>query len=317
MNARQFYHVTAQFALAGFACLFSALVAATTVTIVGPVAYSYSQNSAVLTVAAIQNNSGTTSSGPLRLELVAYTIPFTGGNAWPAKLAQFELPPLGPNSSYTNVVSGPVPFQLPLSGTWYVSMVLTEYTGASDNDGFSVRDFSNISPAIVVGNPSAREAVLEYYYPPWDAYFITGIPAEIAALDAGQFPGWERTGYWFAAYDPAASQPLSSVAVCRFFNVSFAPRSSHFYALHGLGCEQTLALFPDWSLESANVFGMVLPDGAGRCPATTSPSYRLSHNGQGGAPHHRYTPDLVTRTALIDAGWTPEGYGIGVAFCSP
>ena len=110
---------------------------------------------------------------------------------------------------------------------------------------------------------------------------------------------------------------MSSVAVCRFFNVSFAPRSSHFYALHGLGCEQTLALFPDWSLESANVFGMVLPDGAGRCPATTSPIYRLYNNGQGGAPNHRYTPDLVTRTAMIEAGWTPEGYGIGVAFCSP
>ena len=105
--------------------------------------------------------------------------------------------------------------------------------------------------------------------------------------------------------------------MCRFFNDSFAPRSSHFYALRGYGCEQTLAQFPDWQLESPALFNMMVPDSAGHCPADTIPIYRLYNNGAGGAPNHRFTNDPSVRAQMIAAGWVPEGNGIGVTFCSP
>jgi hypothetical protein len=166
--------------------------------------------------------------------------------------------------------------------------------------------------------PVATQSVVEYYYAPFDHYFLTPVPEEIALCDASVAPcaGWVRTGKSFDAY-PATQAPASSVGVCRFFNDSFAPKSSHFYALHGLGCEQTLAAFPDWQLESSDLFNMLVPDAAGNCPARSVPVYRVYNNGMGGAPNHRFTTDLAVRAQMLAAGWVPEGNGIGVAFCSP
>jgi hypothetical protein len=167
------------------------------------------------------------------------------------------------------------------------------------------------------GTP-AKVTVVEYYNAVLDHYFITSLANEIALCDAGQSPcaGWVRTGESFNAYADAGGA-TGAVAVCRFFNDAYAPMSSHFYALHGLGCEDTLALFPDWKLESSDVFAMGAPNTDGTCPGTTIPVYRLYNNGAGGAPAHRFTIDPATRAQMIDAGWTPEGYGVGVAFCAP
>lgn len=171
-----------------------------------------------------------------------------------------------------------------------------------------------------VGSNGAPPAltVVEYHHAQFDHYFITPLPAEIALCDAGTPPceGWVRTGHSFNAY-ASDDAPSASASVCRFFNDSFAPRSSHFYALHGYGCEQTLAQFPDWRLESTALFNMMVPDGAGHCPASTIPVYRLYNNGAGGAPNHRFTTDMSVRAQMIAAGWVPEGNGIGVTFCSP
>ncbi len=160
--------------------------------------------------------------------------------------------------------------------------------------------------------------VVEYYHAAFDHYFITPLAGEIALCDAGTTPceGWLRTGHSFNGF-ASDSAPPASASVCRFFNNSFAPRSSHFYALHGFGCEQTIAQFPDWQLESSALFAMMVPDSAGRCPANTLPVYRLYNNGMGGAPNHRFTIDTSVRTQMIAAGWVPEGFGIGVTFCSP
>ena len=45
------------------------------------------------------------------------------------------------------------------------------------------------------------------------------------------------------------------------------------------------------------------------------PLYRLYNDGMGGAPNHRYTTSLTVRAAMIEAGWIPEGSGIGVIGC--
>ena len=165
---------------------------------------------------------------------------------------------------------------------------------------------------------SSRVTVVEYYDAAFDHYFLTPLASEIALCDAQQAPctGWVRSGRSFSAFASTAA-PTASVGVCRFFNDSFAPKSSHFYALHGLGCEQTIALFPDWQLESSALFNTYVPDASGNCVAGSIPVYRLYNNGMGGAPNHRYTTDVAVRAQMMAAAWVPEGNGIGVAFCAP
>jgi hypothetical protein len=164
----------------------------------------------------------------------------------------------------------------------------------------------------------ALVTLVEYYNAALDHYFLTPLPGEIALCDAGVAPcaGWTRTGAAFAAYanaDPAHG----AVAACRFFDDAYAPKSAHFYALRGLGCEETLARFPDWRLESDDLFAMAAPSPDGACPAATRPVYRLFNGGIGGAPDHRFTIDPAIRATMIARGWIAEGYGVGVAFCAP
>jgi YVTN family beta-propeller protein len=173
---------------------------------------------------------------------------------------------------------------------------------------------------IAPGTASAGVAmVIEYHHAGFDHYFITPKPAEIALLDARAppFQEWSRTGYAFNVYAPATA-PAGSVAICRFFNDSFAPKSSHFYAAHGFGCEDTLTYFPDWRLEDDRLFNAMLPDSvSGACPAGTVPVYRMYNNGMGNAPNHRFVTSFAERQNMIGAGWVAEGAGIGVGMCVP
>jgi hypothetical protein len=72
-----------------------------------------------------------------------------------------------------------------------------------------------------------------------------------------------------------------------------------------------------WTDEGA-VFGMLLPDTAGGCPAYAEPVYRLYNAGRGGAPNHRYVKARSVRDAMLARGWVAEGRGpLGVAMCAP
>jgi hypothetical protein len=160
--------------------------------------------------------------------------------------------------------------------------------------------------------------VVEYHNSDFDHYFITPVAAEIDLLDsrAPPFQAWSRTGFTFKAYaGPAAAQ--SSVDICRFFNSTFTPKSSHFYAPKGLGCETTVAEFQDWKLEDGKLFNAVLPNAAGVCPAGTLPVFRLYNNGSGGAPNHRFVTSLGEQQHMLNLGWVAEGAGVGVGMCAP
>ncbi len=193
-------------------------------------------------------------------------------------------------------------------------------THAIDRTGMPIPDVATNfagNAASVPGSggppPDGRTAV-EYLFPAWNMYFITAIPNEVTLLDSGQFPGWQRTGQQFHVY-PAGNAPANALPVWRFFSTSFAPKSSHFYT--ALPIEyNALLVNHDWQLEGP-VFEIQVPATDGSCPAATIPVYRLYNNGIGGAPNHRFTTDAATRTQMIAAGWVPEGYGIGVGFCSP
>ena len=154
---------------------------------------------------------------------------------------------------------------------------------------------------------------IEYRHAEWDHYFVTASTDEIAKLDAGVFVGWARTGESFKVL------PLDTVgtaSVCRFFSVSFAPKSSHFYTPSASECA-TVKQNPDWEFE-AEVFAVGLPDADGHCANGALPLYRLYNDGQGGAPNHRYTTNAATRAAMLAQGWISEGTGdLGVIACVP
>ena len=155
---------------------------------------------------------------------------------------------------------------------------------------------------------------IEYYYAAWNMYFVTAIPGEVTALDSGTFAGWQRTGYQFNVY-ASAGAPASALPVYRFFSTAFSPKSSHFYTASTVEYN-ALVVNPDWQLEG-QVFNIPLPANDGSCAAGTIPVYRVYNNGIGGAPNHRFTTDASVRLQMIGLGWSPEGTGVGVGFCSP
>jgi mono/diheme cytochrome c family protein len=184
------------------------------------------------------------------------------------------------------------------------------------NDGATNPLSVQLSGTGAGGSPGdgAKVVVTEFYNAALDHYFIATF--EAGELGKPPFQDWQPTGLTFNAYS-TGSPPASAVAVCRFFNDHFLGISTHFYAPHGLGCEQTISGFPDWTLETTDLFNAMLPDAAGNCPSGQIPVYRLFNNGMGGAPNHRFTTDLAVRAQMMAKGYTPEGYGIGVGWCAP
>jgi hypothetical protein len=160
---------------------------------------------------------------------------------------------------------------------------------------------------------------VEYYYAALDHYFVTAIPAEIVALDGGQFPGWVRTGLGFNVYG-AGSAVTGAGPVCRFYGSPAAGLDSHFYSASVLECQQVLQRFPGaWLLESEDVFEVFLSNlTTGQCPAGSIPVYRAWNNRADS--NHRYTTDLSVLQAMVAKGYLAEGYGPGpapTAMCSP
>lgn len=170
----------------------------------------------------------------------------------------------------------------------------------------------NIPESTSRSGGGGKATAVEFFHAGFRHYFLSANTGEIAKLDDGTFAGWSRTGETFKV-NTIGTEGLA--AVCRFFTVAFPPTSSHFYAPRGLGCEGTLTN-DKWQYEG-DVFSMALPDTAGNCPSGTIPVYRLYNNGQGGAPNHRFTTSLSTRSQMLAQGFSAEGAGIGVGMCSP
>ncbi|MEO8344194.1 MAG: hypothetical protein ABI607_00730 [Betaproteobacteria bacterium] len=166
----------------------------------------------------------------------------------------------------------------------------------------------------VGGAAAGTVSVIEYRNSDFDHYFMTPNPTDIQLLDSKTppFQAWSRTGRSFNAY-PNATAPAASVAVCRFFNSNFGSKSSHFFALHGFGCEDTINFFPDWTLEYDKYFNTLLPDVNSACAGGTVPLYRLYNQGMGGAPNHRFVTSLIDKQDMINQGWVDEG----VRMCLP
>jgi len=158
--------------------------------------------------------------------------------------------------------------------------------------------------------PAATQVpVIEYFNAGFGHYFMSADADEIAGLDAGAFGGaFVRTGRQFNGWNAPTT---ATVPVCRFFTVTFAPKSSHFYTADPVECEG-VKLNPDWQYEKI-AFHVAVPVG-GACAAGTTPIYRMYNNGQTGAPNHRFTSDLALYQQFTTTqNWSAEG----IAFCAP
>ena len=157
-----------------------------------------------------------------------------------------------------------------------------------------------------VGSATPIPAV-EYFHAGFGHYFMTAQADEIAGLDGGAYGGaFARTGREFDVFDGPVN---GAIPVCRFFTVTFAPKSSHFYTADPVECAGVKEN-PNWQYEKIAFYVRRYDAG---CPAGFAQVYRLYNNGMSGAPNHRYTTDLALYGTFANTqGWAPEG----VRFCA-
>ena len=157
-----------------------------------------------------------------------------------------------------------------------------------------------------VGSATPIPAV-EYFHAGFGHYFMTAQADEIAGLDGGAFGGaFARTGREFDVFDGPVN---GAIPVCRFFTVTFAPKSSHFYTADAGECE-IVNENPNWQYEKIAFYVRRYNGG---CPAGQVPVYRIYNSGMSGAPNHRYTTDLALYGTFVNTqGWAAEG----IKFCA-
>ncbi len=109
--------------------------AGSSVQMLGSAGYSHLANIVLLAADEIKN-TGASTSPQLRLELWLTTAPYASSGAGysPAKHA---LGTLAAGASVLKVSSGALPWIEPPPGPYYVAIVLTQFTGAAVNDGYS------------------------------------------------------------------------------------------------------------------------------------------------------------------------------------
>ncbi|MGC1819363.1 MAG: serine protease [Casimicrobiaceae bacterium] len=206
-----------------------------------------------------------------------------------------------------------------LRGGLYAGSASCSYKSGTDDysrlDNMLPLTRQYLTPGTGSGAPEA--VVVEYYNAGLAHYFMTSSPTEIADLDGGVHPGWERTGLRFLAYD---SQVAGTNPVCRFYRTP-GYGDSHFYSASPAECQAVIdnpVKYPGWTYESPNVFYIALPDPAtGACPSGDVPVWRFFNQT---TTNHRYTTDHAIRDQMRadPATWVAEGYGPDqVIMCSP
>jgi hypothetical protein len=123
------------------------------VAFVGSGAYTYAGSTAVLSADEVANFDPVGNlSGTLKLELWAAPAPYTGAYQSGYKLAEYRLGQLGGSFYFSNINSGNISFTPPPNGTWYLTMLLTEYVGGPADGGYTPRDYINFAP-VAFGPP--------------------------------------------------------------------------------------------------------------------------------------------------------------------
>ena len=292
----------------------SAAAVATDVRLVNFAGYSYIGNLANLQTDGVQNFD-TLPSGLLRLELWAFSSPYTLGMGG-YRLAVYAFDPVNPGAQTGPLDSGTVPFAGPPVGVWYFSMILTEFVeGSQGDDGYVLRYFINFPTPEYIGvapPPNKVEAV-EFYHGGMDHYFVAATAQDIRDLDTGVHSGWWRTGYSIFVWDAPGS---ATVPVCRYY-IPPGYGDSHFFSASAYECGIAPVMFPWIINESDAAFNIALPDpGTGTCAADEIPVYRLWNNRADS--NHRYTTSTAVKALMVANGYIAEGYGAdAAAMCAP
>ena len=142
--------------------------------------YSIDDGLVTMTMDNIENYNTDSGSSTLRMELWAFTSPYTGAaGATGYEIAVSEnITALGPGEFFQQDLTENALYNAPPDGAYYVSLFLTEYTGTSSADnGFQVDDYANFTDTLKVATPitltgaffSVPSAVFVgdgYYYDP-------------------------------------------------------------------------------------------------------------------------------------------------------
>lgn len=223
----------------------------------------------------------------------------TDGNLWFTQTSANRVARITPDGVVTEFAQG---ITVPIGGgAGPVGIAL----GADGNVWFALAGTGRI------GRISTSRRLVEYYNASLDHYFMTWVPDEIAALDAGtRIKGWTRTGLSVNAY---GAPPVLS-AVCRYY-IPPPFGDTHFFGRDAQECAATAARYPSFVLEAAGFVQVRLPN-AGECTADTNPVYRV-WNGRVDT-NHRYTTSRAIRDQMLQQGWVAEGDGIDrVTMCAP
>jgi serine protease len=154
-------------------------------------------------------------------------------------------------------------------------------------------------------------AVIEYFYPPANHYFLTASGAEAAFIDSGGAgAGWVRTGFGFRAWS-LGNIAAGTLPVCRFTGTPDIGPNSHFFTANATECA-IVQTNPYWLYEGLT-FRALVPS-AGVCAAGMAPVIRFFWPGTDVTlTRHRYVVDPTEAQRMRSAGWFEEG----PVFCAP
>ncbi|HKM56637.1 MAG TPA: immunoglobulin domain-containing protein [Isosphaeraceae bacterium] len=138
------------FAVTAACAAAAASMHATDVVLIGTAQFQVSGSSVILSVPEISNLSTSGTSGTLRVELWAFASPFTGGSQTGYRLAIYVPGTLMANY-YFPPFTETVAYAPPPNGSWYYSMLLTEYTDGPVDNGYTWDDYVDFPNAVQVG----------------------------------------------------------------------------------------------------------------------------------------------------------------------
>ncbi len=94
--------------------------------------YSFNDGQVTMHMYNIGNYSGSIFSGSLRMQLWAFSSPYNGGSATGYEIAESQnFGPLGPGARLQQDTET-VNYSLPPNGTYYITLILIEYTGTRE-----------------------------------------------------------------------------------------------------------------------------------------------------------------------------------------
>jgi hypothetical protein len=224
------------------------------VTFSGPtVSTSAVQNGTIyLNADKITNATNGGLSGTLRMELWAFTAPFTSifTSASGQRLAVASLGQLPGNSSFNNLAqSAAYTAASPANGIWYNTMLLTEYVGNSTaDDGFVTRDFRSFNSTAAPVAPVIVNQPVGQTVPTGSAAVFTAVASSNASVSFQWFkngvaiPGATSSTQWsqngtalngasFSSYTIAVARTSDAAAYSVVATVSGRAVSSNAAAL--------------------------------------------------------------------------------------